>query len=370
MLESLKKSKKPILFVGNGVRLAHAEELLFKLIQRIQIPILTTWRAADLFEENHRLYVGRPGAIGQRGANTILQMCDFLLCLGTRLDLSSVAFNYPNFAPLANKFIVDIDQEELNKLDFPKTGICQDIKTFITDILENKPIEYLSFLTWLKECKKLHGQPIETIRQNSDKLSLYQFIDKIGVFLENQIVVLGSSGTVSEVFCQALKIPQRCRIIQSNGLGSMGFGLSAAIGAHYASGRPVVCFDGDGSFAMNIQELSLVKGENLPIRMFIINNGGYVSIRNTQNNICDGRLAGVDKEHGLFLPNYSAIARAFGINYYTIRNQADVSNLNYYPHQAIVEVFTDPNHKTQCRTITKKDENGNLRASNLEDLWP
>ena len=368
-------AKSPIIFVGNGVRLSHSEKLLKSVLEKLQIPVLTTWRAMDLFEEDHPLFVGRPGSVGQRGANTTLQTCDFLWCLGTRLDLASVAFNYRNFAPKAQKIIVDIDQAELDKLDFPATLIHEDLNNFLYKLnftLNDFPQQRYENKEWLAKCKELHKQPIETIKPTGNVLSLYKFIEELTPYLEDKIVVVGSSGTISEVFCQSFKVPKGCRVIQSNGLGSMGFALPAAIGAYYASGKPIVCLDGDGSFAMNIQELSLVAGANLPINMFIINNGGYVSIKNTQNGLCNGFQIGVDARSGLYLPDYKYIANSYDLPYFKCTSQTRKENLEFYfkYFPCIIEVFTDPNHKTQCRTTTKKNAQGQPEASKLEELWP
>ena len=375
-LRQLEKAKQPIIFVGNGVRLSGAEEQLKQVLKKIQIPILTTWRAIDLFEENHPLYVGRPGMIGQRGANTTLQTCDLLLCLGTRLDLASVAFNYKNFAPNAvKKIIVDIDQEELLKLDIDESWICykDDVYSFLHNLnrgLDSFPYQRYNGGEWLKQCKKLHQQPIETIPPTNGTLSLYQFINNIAPYLENKLIALGSSGTVSEVFLQSFKVPSGCRIIQSGGLGSMGFGLSHAIGMHYASGRPVICFDGDGSFAMNMQELTLVTAKKLPITIFIINNNGYISIKNTQDSICSSRRLGCDIHSGLHLPNYRKIANAYDITYQKIVSNDYIHTLPFILHDypIICEVFTDPYHKTQCRTTTIKHPDGTITTSGLENL--
>jgi len=373
-VDKLMSSKNPVIFVGNGVRLSGAESFLVKILEKLKIPVLTTWRAMDLFEESHQLYVGRPGAIGQRGANTTLQTCDFLLCLGTRLDLPSVAFNYANFAPLATKVIVDIDEAEIDKLGLNKIKIIADLKDFCEKfyqyILDNN-LEYEN-PQWLKKCKELHGQPI--YKKQSDELSLYEFIEKITPFMKNKTIALGSSGSISEVFCQSFKVPAGCRIIQSNGLGSMGFGLPAAIGSHYASGKPVVMLDGDGSFAMNSQELSLVSAKKLPISMIIINNNGYNSIKNTQENICGNRQFGTNSDSGLYLPNYKKMAESYDLPYYKIDKEFIDSVfdeeigaiLNCGP--SIIEVFTDSNHKTQCRTISKKLPDGTMSSSKLEDL--
>jgi acetolactate synthase-1/2/3 large subunit len=380
-LYKLVEAKRPVILVGNGVRLSGAEEKLKEILEKLKIPILTTWRAIDLFEENHPLYVGRPGMIGQRGANWVIQNCDLLLCLGARLDLASVAFDYKNFAPKAMKFVVDIDLAELNKIDIDESWLTlgYDLNSLLHQLnnyLDQFPYQRYENSEWLAECKKLHNQPIEIIPPSGSSLSLYQFIDKLTPYLEDKIVVVGSSGTISEVFCQSFKVPKGCRVIQSNGLGSMGFGLPAAIGAHYASGKPIVMLDGDGSFALNMQELSLVSAKQLPITMIIINNGGYVSIRNTQDNICEGRRLGSNLDNGLILPKYSKVAECFDIEYYDMyyyfreKLIERIFNNDNWDCPCIIEVYTDPNHKTQCRTTTTKQADGTMKASGLENLWP
>lgn len=377
LIDKLLSAKQPVVMVGNGVRLAHAEKYLYELLDGLKIPVLTTWRAMDLFEENHPLYCGRPGMIGQRGANWTLQNCDVLLSLGCRLDLPSVAFDYKNFAPKAMKFIVDIDQAELGKMcgtDESWLGIRDNVGNFLETIY-NKIEKPITKLHWLTTCKAGHDNPIETIPPAEGVLSLYQFIDKLTPHLEDKVVAVGSSGSISEVFCQSFKVPKGCRVIQSNGLGSMGFGLSAAIGAHYASGKPVVCLDGDGSFAMNMQELALVKEKNLPITIFIINNGGYVSIKNTQDNICEGRRLGSDRASDLTLLDYEKVASSYDIPYYSsgwyLTREDFFKSLSQIPMKygpRIIQVFTDPSHRTQCRTTTTKQEDGTLKASGLEIL--
>lgn len=211
IIDAFNKAKRPVVFIGNGVRLAHIEKTLLSLINSLGVPVLTTWRAMDLIPEDHPLYCGRPGMIGQRGANSTLQNCDFLLCLGTRLDLASVAFDYKNFAPKATKVIVDVDKAEIDKLDFDKIAIVDSLDNFIIRLdnyCDNNVIP-MKDIDWLLECKKASFQPIETIK--SDTLSLYQFIEGLTPHLKNRVVAVGSSGCISEVFCQSFKVQPKHR---------------------------------------------------------------------------------------------------------------------------------------------------------------
>lgn len=379
IINKLLSSKKPVILVGNGVRLSCAERNLYYILKKLRVPVLTTWRGMDLFTEDNLLFCGRPGAIGQLGANKTIQECDFLLCLGARLDLPSVAFNYENFAPKAKKIIVDIDEAEIDKLSFDKIKVVDTASNFLNTFnhyIESKNITYsVNDLIWLKDCKDRHNKFIEDIEHLSSgsELSLYKFIEELSPCCKDKIITVGSSGSINEVFCQVFQVPQGCRIIQSNGLGSMGFGIPAAIGAYYASGKPIICLDGDGSIALNMQELSLIEGANLPIGIFIINNGGYVSIKNTQDKLCDNRRFGTDENNGLYLPDYQHIADAFNLPYFrvTIRNyEYNICNMiKDFNRPFICEVFTEHNHITKYRTQTIKQSDGTLTMSKLEELY-
>jgi len=386
VVNALMNAKKPVIFVGNGVRQSGSIDLLKQILSQIQVPVLTTWRAADLFLESDPLYVGRPGMIGQRGANFILQSCDLLICLGTRLDLAQIAFNYNGFAPNAKKIVVDIDISELNKITTNITPIQGSVGIFLRQLQNDlksvtKGVWTLrakcpSWIKWRVHCKALHekyqSRLVEeaAIQGSKDALSLYRFLKTLNPYLKDKIVVLGSSGTIAEVFFQVVEILPGMRIINTPGLGSMGFAIAAAIGAHYATGREIICIDGDGSFAMNIQELAVVDGLQLPIQFYVINNGGYVSIRNTQDNLCEKRHLGSEIGGGLYLPNLCSMAS----NYDNIEYSC-IYNYYYFkpPNNslpALCEVGVDTRHQTVCRTKTRRMSDGALQASSLENLWP
>jgi acetolactate synthase-1/2/3 large subunit len=381
IIHIIEQAKRPVLFVGNGVRLAGAEQELKKAIAQLCIPILTTWRAADMIPDDHPYAMGRPGMIGQRAANFILQSCDLLICVGTRLDLAQVAFDYKNFAPKAIKLLVDIDLAELNKYEdlVPAILLHMDAKAFLQDLINLEThinMDWKQVSKWTNRCDELkekyplRNDYLKVHGLNSRTLSLYEFIEEISPWLKDKTVVLGSSGTIAEVFFQAVHMPRNCRVINTPGLGSMGFALPAAIGAYYATGKPIVCIDGDGSVAMNIQELTHISKNQLPITLIIINNDGYVSIRNTQNNICEGNQLGSGPDNGLDLPNYKTIAAGFGLPYQLISDMWNVSAIELHKYSYVYEVMVDPNHQTVCRTQTTKDAEGNLKASGLENLWP
>ena len=233
---------------------------------------------------------------------------------------------------------------------------------------------------WLSQCKQWKDDyPLEV--EQTDKVSLYHFYQTLSENLRpTDIVVLGSSGSVNEVANQgALKIYHKgTRVIQAGGLGSMGFGLAESIGVSIASKKPVICMEGDGSFAMNMQELATVKALNLPILIFILNNSGYVSINNSQNNLCQGRLQGVNKDSGLYLPDYKKIAKSYDIKYISLDTNDSVTtalsqlliHLKVFQKPIICELFGNSNHKTLPRTQTYIDDSGKLCSGKLEEMYP
>lgn len=388
LLEEIEVSKKPVFLIGNGVRLSNSIVTLNKILDKLKIPVLTTWKTFDLFNDDDELYCGRPGMIAQRGPNFIQQESDLLIVLGARLDLGQTAFNYENFAPNAKKIIIiDIDYAELAKLSFKnKVEYCYDLHDFLSTLLttiHNSNFTY-SNEEWRAYCKNLYYQ-YPLIVEQTEQISLYHLMNVLSDFksynYENYVLVSGSSGCASEVTNQAFKMHwhSSCnRVLNTSGLGSMGFGLAESIGAHYASQLPTICIEGDGSFAMNMQELAKVSSKNLPICILLINNGGYNSIINSQTNLCSGRLLGVNSESGLDLPNYEKLANAFNIKYLALSTNEDVSSrlhniLNNFMSDKkpiICELFCNPYHQTQPRTQTYRNNHGDLVSSGMENMWP
>lgn len=288
--ELLRKAERPCLLLGNGCR----SDGIREVIDALGLPTLLTWRAADFLEEEHPLFCGRPGIAGQRGANIVQQSCDLLICVGARLDLGQTGYDVSLFAPRAVKFVVDIDPAESRKHCRDKlafTGAVCDGRQFL-ESLADIGIHRLwvgprcgitgSLVTgdgvawrveWRNHCRSTH----ERYRPRNT------FYDALSDALRHDdVIVAGSSGTAAESTLQHIRIKRGQRLVFSPGLGSMGMGLPAAMGAHYATGRRVVCIEGDGSFAMNAYELETVRRLGLPIKLFVIRNGGYASIVRSQ----------------------------------------------------------------------------------------
>ena len=375
----INESKRPIILAGNGIRLSDAEEKFLDLAQKLKIPVLTTWKAMDFLDENHPLYVGRPGLIGQRGANFSQQNSDLFISIGARLDYGQTAFNHKNFARKAKKIIVDIDQSEIDKMDFKvDCPISSDAGRFIDEALNNIALKNKDFTDWLKICKDWHEKyPVilEEYWQQKEKVNNYVIVDVLSELMKpTDLLIPGSSGACSEVTMQAFKVKKGIRIFNSEGLGSMGFGVPSAIGGCIASGkRHTVCIDGDGGFVMNVQELETAKRLNLPIKYFILNNGGYVSIRNSQNKHFDKHVASSEGS-GVTLPDIEKVALSYGIKYYKLENhigiKQKVQDILDENETVICEVMMLDTHESLPRNSTHKREDGTFVSLPMEDLLP
>ncbi len=304
--ELLSKSERPVLLIGNGCRGEGVRELL----ESIGLPVLLTWRAADFLEEDHPLFCGRPGIAGQRGANIVQQSADLLICVGARLDLGQTGYDVSLFAPKATKFVVDVDADEAAKHCVEPMSRLSDAtgkwEFEWKDKWNNVVCDGRQFLQALAEKSTNKGKPwffgaagisgywltewgqwcLDTHERYRPRNAFYDALSD--ALRPDDVIVAGSSGTASESTLQHIRIKRGQRLVCSHGLGSMGFCLPAAIGAYYATGKRVVCIEGDGSFAMNAYELETVRRLNLPIKVFVVRNGGYASIVRTQRNAGHG----------------------------------------------------------------------------------
>ena len=378
-LTCLEKAERPIVLVGNGVRSSGAYSEFLEFIKKTNIPVLTTWKALDFLEEDHPQYVGRPGGVGQRGANFNQQNSDLIIVLGARLDHGQLAYQPQYFAREAKKCIVDIDKNEINKLgidiDYP---FDVDAKSFLFHLNKQLTEKHIAPKEWLSFCKNLYNKYPVVQREHLEKsgsISNYAFIEYLSELLpENSLLVPGSSGACSEVTMQAFKCKKGTRVYNSQGLGSMGFAVPAAIAGCMASGKETITIEGDGGFVMNTQELELVKRYNLPIKFFILNNNGYGSIRTTQNNHFGGNLVISDPSSGLTLPSIELIAKSYGLPFFKATSQSSVracvKKVLSLKFPAICELIVDPSHVTLPKASVKKKEDGSFTTLPMEDLAP
>ena len=377
----LNNASRPVILAGNGIRLSGAKNDFMALLEKLNIPVLTTWKSLDFLPENHRLFAGRPGAVGQRGANFTQQNADWLLILGARMDFGQTAYSHENFARGARKIIVDIDPAEIRKLKMKiDVKVVADACDFIREFdRQRSSVVNKAYPDWLKTCKawqKKYPVILPEYRQQKNFVNDYVLIDILSDELEkNDLLIPGSSGACSERTMQAVRVKSGLRIFNSEGLGSMGFGIPAAIGGCIAAGKKrTVCIDGDGGFVMNIQELEVVRRLNLPIKFFVLNNGGYVSIQTTQRNYFNGHFVASSAQSGLTLPDVKAVAKSFGIPAARLSNHTGIREkiraILQQEGPVICEVLVSPDQVTAPRVSSRQRKDGSMESMPMEDLWP
>jgi acetolactate synthase-1/2/3 large subunit len=375
------ESERPVILAGYGIKLAQSEELFIKVAERLGIPVLTTWKGCDLISDDHPLFYGRPGTLAHRGANFIQQNSDFILAIGARLDFGQIGYAAETFARAAKKVIVDIDTLELSKfhfkVDVPLAADAGEFLGAIDELINQYPLQNWS--AWKDRCnnwKRRYPVVLTEHRAKADYVSMYVLIEMLSKHMtENDLLVPGSSGACSDVCMQAFQIKKGQRVLNSPGLGAMGFGLPHSIGACLASGmRRTICVNGDGGFQLNIQDLETVHRLQLPIKYFILNNDGYGSIRGTQNNYFQGRLVATDSSSGLTLPNIRRISAAYRIPNNQIVNHAELeqrmSEALSSEGPFISEVMIDPNEQTAPKVKSVIGSDGRMISKPLEDLAP
>ncbi|MDQ3949754.1 MAG: thiamine pyrophosphate-binding protein [Gemmatimonadota bacterium] len=377
----LNTAERPAILVGNGVRLAHAQQDFEALVRLLQVPVLTTWKAIDFLDEDDPLFAGRPGAVGQRGANFTQQNADWVLCLGARLDLGQTAYNHANFARAAKKIVVDVDEAEVRKLgDTIAVSAAVDAAEFLKALLARRdaiaPRDRASWLERVRTWKTTYPVVLPDYWDYTDGVSNYVLVDVLGdEMAADDLLVPGSSGACSEVTMQAFRVTRGQRIFNTEGLGPMGFGVPAAIGACLASDRRrTVCIDGDGGWVMNAQELEVIRRLNLPIKFFVLNNDGYASIRNTQRNYFDGRFVASDPSSGLTLPDVRRVAEAFGLPTACVASHEalrdTVREILAHPGPIVCEVHVSPRQATAPRVANVQRPDGTIVSRPMEDLFP
>jgi acetolactate synthase I/II/III large subunit len=378
----LAHARRPALLIGNGVRTAGAAEMCLQVAERLALPILTTWKALDLVPDVHPLFIGRPGAVAQRGANFVQQNADVLLIIGARLDLPQTAFNHEHFAPHAKKIMVDIDPAELNKMRMPHTtAIHADARVFLQaclDLLPGAPES--KHQSWLEQCHEwVKRYPVvlpEYWASPQGPVNSYTLIETISALSEsNDLLVPGSSGPASDHFMQAFRVKAGQRVLNAPGLGAMGTGIPATIGACIASGgRRTICVVGDGGFQLNIQELETVRRLQLPIKFFVLDNGGYASIMAMQRKHFKDHYVASNADSGLTFPSLARVGAAFQLPVIEIVAQQDlragVAEALAYPGPVLCVVTTDPEQATAPCITSSVQEDGSILSHPMEDMWP
>jgi acetolactate synthase-1/2/3 large subunit len=379
-IELLNGAERPVILIGNGVRLGGARAEMRALIERLGVPVLTTWPAHDMVPDDHPLMAGRPGPLAPRGANFTLQNSDWLLALGARLDLVVTGYAPQNFARAAKKIMVDIDAAELRKMrgtvDVP---VHADVKDFINEMTHQiggvKRRDRSGWNARWREWQTRYPVVLAEYRNLPDGVSTYVLGEAISeASAPDDVIVSGSSGAGIEIFCLAAKLKEGQRLFLTTALGAMGNGLPGLIGACLANGRRrTISVDGDGGLQLNIQELETARRLALPIKLFVLNNEGYASIRTSQSRYF-GRLAGADATSGVTLPPLRRVVEAYGLPYTRIdtdRGLVDrVRELLDSPGPVVVEVMTPREEPRAPSLSSMRKADGSMMSKPLEDLWP
>ena len=382
VLSKLRAAKRPVFYAGYGIRLSGGYKAFRRVLEKLNIPIVTYWNAVDLIEDEHRLYTGRGGNMGDRPGNWAVQNADLILAVGTRISIRQVGYNWKTWARAAEVIMVDIDKAELKKptlhVEYP---IWADAKDFLEKLDAAAEDKVYSGDMWLNSCEKWkQDYPVVTPRQwddTGDTANVYAFVRYLSSQLPENSLTAVSNGACCVVGNQAYVIQKGSRMANNNAIASMGYGLPAAIGTCIGGGRrETICLEGDGSIMMNLQELQTILTNRLPIKIFMINNNGYHSIRQTQNNLFkDHCTVGIGPESGdLSFPVFRKIAEAFGYPYFSASSnremKAVVNEVLSVCGPVFCEIFTDTCQCWEPKSGTKRLSNGTLVSTPLEDLAP
>jgi len=377
VLDALKAAKRPVIIAGSGITLAGANEEFLKLIEILKVPVIGTFARYDIVRNDHELFFGRYGTIGNRAANFVVQNSDLIIAVGARLNIRAVSYNWEFFGREAKKILVDIDENELNKKTIAADiKIKSDAKVFISD-LRSVLKDELDFGSWLEICKNYRKNypTIEPFRQNvKEWVDSYNFFDVLSNHKRDLVYVFGN-GTACVSSYQSLRLYENQRVVINSGCASMGYDLPAAIGACFANGKKdTICVTGEGSLQMNIQEFQTIIHHRLPIKIFVLNNAGYISIRNTQNNFFKGHKVGSDKDSGVSFPDTVKLAQAYGFEVCRIENQlnlkGELEEILSKPGAVVCEIMLSPTEKMEPKLSSKIKPDGKMVSKPLEDMFP
>ena len=379
ILKKISEARRPVILAGTAVRLAGAEKDLLAAADKLKIPVVTAWNAHDLMPDDNPYYCGRPGTVGTRGGNFVVQSSDLIFVVGCRMNIRMISYNYKAWAKDAYKIVVDIDPAELEK---PTVNVDMKINADLKDVLVS--INKSGYEAdgrhdaWLKWCRDIDARFPACLPEYDDiksPVNPYVFIDKMSkTITENESVICGN-GSACVVTFQGMHIKEGTRLFTNSGCAAMGYGFPAAVGCAVAKeGERVICIDGDGSFQMNIQEMQTVIYNKLNLKTFVLNNNGYHSIRQTQTNLFQPPLVGVCDGNGLSFPDLEKLSWAYGMRYVKIDNSSDV--------EAKVKEVLEGNDPVLCEVVLSDKQtfspklsskvlpDGKIVSPPIEDMFP
>lgn len=378
--KKIKEAKRPVILSGSAIRISNSYDKFLKFIDKLQIPVLTAWNCHDLLEDSHPLYAGRPGTVGTRGGNFVIQNCDLLISLGCRMNIRQISYNYKDFAKNAYKIYIDIDKSELEKptlnIDMP---INTDISLFFDKMNNYNYNSNNVHKKWLEKCKYVNSKypaVIEKYYLNKEYLNPYVFMDLLFKSLKENDIIITGNGSACVISFQCAIIKKGQRLFTNSGSATMGYGLPASIGACISknNSQRIICIEGDGSIMMNLQELQTVYHNRLNIKIIILNNNGYHSMRQTQSNLFKPPLCGVDSSSGISFPNFEKIAYAFDIPYIKINSidnaEKNIKTAIESDTPYIIEAILDDKQFFEPKLSSKVNEDGSITSPSLDDMYP
>ena len=374
----LRKARRPAIIVGSGVHNAHAEALFLEVAESLNVPVLTSISGIDLIPSDHPLFFGRPGILGERPANFIMQNSDLFIVLGTRMGIRICGYAYDTVARGATKIMIDVDDAELNKPTFkPDIKILSDVGEFLKMLhcsLASMPPKE-EWLDYCRRVKEKYPVILPEHRERTDYVSSYVLPEAVVRHAPDPLTVVTSNGIAYTSTFQSIPIRKGMRMFSNEACASMGYGLPAAIGAAFAGGdRRVVCFEGDGSIQMNLQELQTLKSYNLPITLLVYNNGGYLSIKTTQKAFFGGFFVGSEAGSGVVLPSFEKLAAAYDLPYFRLSTNQELDEklpkIFAINGPVVVEVLLDPFEVLGPKAASKRLSDGTMVSEPLDNMAP
>ena len=383
VIDAVKQAKRPVLLPGTGIRIAGVYDQFLELADRLGIAVAPAWNAQDLVPDDHPLYVGRPGTVGDRSGNFAVQGSDLLLVLGCRLNIRQISYNYAGFAPDAKKIMVDVDAAELHKptlsIDMP---VHADLRSFIPALIEaldgyETPQAHRTYVDWAMERRQRYPAVLPEYWQTTGVVNPYCFTEKLFEQLVANEVIVMADATAAVVTVQAAKLKHGQRLYSNSGAASMGYDLPATIGAWHAMpavSERIICLAGDGSIMQNLQELQTIIGQNIPAKIFLYNNSGYHSIRQTQQAYFDGHSVGCGPDSGVTFPDFGRVVQAFGFAYTRTSEHSDmvraIAETLAAPGAAVCEIFIDKEQAFAPKVSSRRLEDGSMVTAPMHDLAP
>ncbi|MCQ2533849.1 MAG: thiamine pyrophosphate-binding protein [Clostridia bacterium] len=379
ILDKIYNAKRPVILAGTGIRLANGYSEFKKAVEKLQIPVVTAWNAHDVMEDDNPYYCGRPGTVGTRGGNFVVQEADVLLVIGCRMNIRQISYNYKEWAKNAYKIVVEIDEAELNK---PTVNVDMKVHADLLDVLKSinesdykaNPV-HAEWVKWGRDIDARFPACLPEYNNVTKPMNPYVFIDRMSKTLDEGDKVICGNGSACVITFQGMHIKKDQRLFTNSGCAAMGYGFPAALGAAVAEGGSrVICIDGDGSFQMNMQEMQTIVYNKLNLKTFILNNNGYHSIRQTQTNLFNPPLVGVCDGNGLSFPDLCKLSDAYGMRYVRIDDSSDieakVKKVLSGNDPVLCEVVVDEKQNFEPKLSSKRLPDGTMVSPPIDDMFP